>query len=331
MPLTLTLKLALMNLVCLTLFSLSLAAETPIQTYAASLKGHEFVMRANTELFGTPGRGRDGREIRESDVTLSSENVIIGTSSDWVGKYFVSQQPYRIRDVKYDSSKDRLQVKAWGKRISRFTLEDEIKIEFPKASQLTREQFDKIFYTIFFRPDESISSFVEENDKKLIEAYLNPDKVLGNLPYADRKKLLDGIRSLSQSPKPELERIGDGIYIPAQLFGDGSEYNDIKVSRNQRLASTIEAQIPALKTAAEKAKGLPAIAGIRFRWIVFHRDFLNDPNGGVSEKIEMATSLSVLNDFAAGNLSGFELTQKSILRVDGTKVTLTSYEPIGAR
>jgi hypothetical protein len=58
---------------------------------------------------------------------------------------------------------------------------------------------------------------------------------------------------------------------------------------------------------------------------------LKDPNGGVSEKIEMLTSLSVLNDFAAGNLSGFELTQKSILRVDGTKVTLTSYEPIGAR
>jgi hypothetical protein len=222
-------------------------------------------------------------------------------------------------------------VKVWGKKISKRTLEDEVKIDFPNANQLTREQFDKILYTIFFKPDESVAAFVDDNDKKLIETYLTPQKEIAALPDADRKKLLDGIKALSLSPKPELERIGDGLYVPVQLLGDGSEYNDLKVTKYQRLASAIEAQIPEFKATDEKAKSLPAITGVRFHWLVFHRDFLKDESANVSETIVMATPLSVLDEFASGNLSAFELTQKSILRVDGTKVTLTSYEPIGAR
>src|SRR5205823_3976921 len=251
MRLKLIKKLTLLTFFCLASLSL-FAADAPIKAYATSLKGHEFTIRANTALFGLPRSGVDLREIREADVALNGDDVVIGKTPEWLGKYFVSQQPYTVRDVKYDSSKDRLQMKVWGKKISRRTLEDEIKINFPHASQLTREQFDKILYTIFFKPDESVASFVEDNDKKLIEAYLTPQKEVAALSDADRKKLLDGIKSLSLSPKPELERVADGLYIPVQLLGDLSEYNDLQVSKYQRLASAIEAQIPEIKTTNEK-------------------------------------------------------------------------------
>jgi hypothetical protein len=41
--------------------------------------------------------------------------------------------------------------------------------------------------------------------------------------------------------------------------------------------------------------------------------------------------VEALKSFSDGNLSSFELVQKSILRENGVKVTLTSYDPIGDR
>jgi hypothetical protein len=47
--------------------------------------------------------------------------------------------------------------------------------------------------------------------------------------------------------------------------------------------------------------------------------------------MQLLAPVAALQEFVAGNLSALELIQKSILRENGTKITLTTYEPIGAR
>lgn len=49
------------------------------------------------------------------------------------------------------------------------------------------------------------------------------------------------------------------------------------------------------------------------------------------EKMELIVPKEAIREFGDGKLSAFELVQKSILRENGLKITLTSYDPIGAR
>jgi hypothetical protein len=127
-----------------------------------------------------------------------------------------------------------------------------------------------------------------------------------------------------------MEKVGQDLYIPDNLIGDGSIYNDITVSKNQRIASSIERLLPEIKLAAVGLEGLPtAIHGVRFYWTVIHRDFLD--GGNSSERLEMLVSAESIKKLAAGNMSVVEMLHEATLREDGTKVTLSSYEPIGAR
>jgi hypothetical protein len=124
--------------------------------------------------------------------------------------------------------------------------------------------------------------------------------------------------------------VGPSLYIPANLT-DINVYNDIRVSKNQRLATTIEGQLKDIRVFAQQASKLPVIKGVKFQWSDFHRSFLEENSLPREEKLELLVPLQVIADFTAGNLSAFELLQKSVLRADGMKVTLTSYEPIGAQ
>lgn len=307
---------------------LLLAADTPLVSHANSLKKKEFSLRAHEQLFGPIRLAGDDRKIREADVSLNGDTVVVGKFSGWQGKYFVSGEPFTVHDVKYDPAKDSMQVKVWGRKTRRFALEDEIKINFVNASKLTPDDFDKIFFSLFFKPEDSVEAYEKQNDANLVAAYLNQPE-LAQVSQEDKLKMLQTIRSLGKSAKPELEHLSDGLYVPIMLADDDSTYNDIKVSKNQRLASTIEAQLPKMKAAADKVKDMPGIKGVRFNWDVSHRNFVEE-KARTWDTLDFLASLDNIKSLSDGNLSAFELVQKSILRINGTKFTLTSYDPIGA-
>ncbi len=151
------------------------------------------------------------------------------------------------------------------------------------------------------------------------------------LPDEQRLKLLIAIRSISLSSRPKLERLGKALYVPATVIGNISVYNDIRVSKNQRIASSIEALLPDFRRVSKAALDFPeAIAGVEFQWSVYHRDFLDKSTSNSREGMEMLISREALKAFMDGDLSPFELVQKSVVRENGVKVTLTSYDPIGS-
>jgi hypothetical protein len=321
--------------VCITLiFALiaawpAAAADSPLQVHIKQLKGKQFLLRAPLELFGA-ARFAGTRSIREAQIYWEADLVSIGNgidSVDWQGKYFIPARSYLVKDVSFNNGKNLAQIKlsATGMAVS-----DDLWLDFPDASGLNEGSFDRLFFTVFFAPAEDVGKYERDNDAKLISVYLDPFPELLTLPDADRKKILFATRAIGLSSSPRLEKVGNDLYIPRQMV-DISVYNDIQVSKNQRIASSIERELIFIKAAAIDLAALPSlIHGVRYYWTVMHRNFLG-PSSVTSDRLELLASSDSIKGLAAGNLSVLEMLQTSILRMDGTKVTLSSYEPIGQR
>lgn len=317
----------------LAVFSAPLCAQdSKLKAFADSLKKKEFVMKAHEELFGTYSSGWDGRLIQEASVVLDQESISIGGTKGWEGSYFVSEKVYSIRDVKFEKTKNFVQVKVWRLHTG-LSLQPEIKINFVGANVFSGGTFERLFFSLFFSPDEDRAKYVRENEAKLLEKYIDTQNELFMLSTESRLAILRTIRRIGFTGRPKLERVGSELYIPAYAVGEVNVYNDLRVSKNQRIASSIEALIPSFRLAAMEIKNLPPlIKGVAFRWTIHHRDFLRDSQyDSTKESMELITPAEALHSLDAGNLSLFEVVQKSILRENGVKITLTSWDPIGAR
>lgn len=320
------------------------AADPPLKTYAALLKGKRFAMKAHGDLFGEPLVSElDQRLVQEATVFYDGEKPSISGHTDWLRTHFASTSVYLVKDVKYQGSKGTLQIKVW-QMDSLSEVEPEIKLTFTGANRLTLQQFDELFFSIFLKPGESMEDYVRLNQSKLVESYFDTESELSSLSAKAKLDLLKAIQIIGLVAQPQLGRIGNALYVPAAVasestaYGELTAYNDLQVSKNQRIASSIEASLGKFKKIASQFQKLPdGIKGIRFLWRVLHQS----PRGlGLpgplnydlrTEQMEMFVPWDAMKEFSEGNLSAFELVQKSILRENGVKVTLTSYDPIGAK
>ncbi|HXL21352.1 MAG TPA: hypothetical protein VOA78_02710 [Candidatus Dormibacteraeota bacterium] len=306
------------------------SSEQPYKTFVKGIEHQYFALRAN-EALCRRSLAWDKRTIWECRVTPSDRSIAINGVNDWEGRYFVSGKSYRLKSAKLDGGKNVLELKVWGEPVSRGFLEDEIRLEIPDASQLDVSKLESIFFGIFLRPSENKDAYEAAINRKLIERYLDPEPELFALPEGSREKVLLAIRLMGFPPQPQIEKVGRDLYIPANFIPDSNVYNDIRVSKNQRLATTIEKQLKDVRIFAKQAAELPVIKGIKFQWSDFHKSFLEESASPTEERLEMLVPLPAIGEFLAGNLSAFELVQKSTLRADGMKVTLTSYDPIGSQ
>lgn len=311
--------------------SLAFCGDTPVVSYAKSLKGQTFVLRAHEDLFGFPKISTfDQRLLYNTDVAQAHGKTVIGNQIDWQGAYFVSGHSYIVKSV--STHNDVIELKMWEVNGSR--VPPEVKLNFSTTASL--DDFKTALFTVFFSPTEDRDAYIRENNRKLVAKYFDSEPELLSLPDAQRMKLLEAIRMVSLSGRPKLERVGNALYVPAAVIGDTSVYNDVKVSKNQRIASSIEALLPDFKRISIAATDFPdAITGVKFEWNVYHRNFLADGQYShgpdTKERMEMLVPRDSLKEFSNGNLSPSELVQKSILRENSLKVTLSSYDPIGAR
>jgi hypothetical protein len=318
---------------CSALLGLSgtlLANEQPYKVFAKAIEHEYFALRIQESLCSrTPAF--DNRTIWTCRLTKVDRGVAVNGIADWEGKYFVSGRRYRLKSAKLDGSKNVIELKVWGEQFTRGLLEDEIRLEISDASQQDPHSLEYLFFGIFVRRDEAIKDYEAKINHELVERYLDPEPQLFVLPQETRDKLLNVIHMMGFPAQPKLEHVGQDLYIPANLIADTSVYNDIRVSKNQRLATTIEKQLRNVRIFAEHAIGLPVVKGIRFEWSDFHKDFLQESSFPTEEKLEMLVPLQAIAEFVGGNLSAFELVQKSTLRTDGMKVTLITYDPIGSQ
>lgn len=293
------------------------AGNPPIVKYAEQLKGKYFKLRTHEVVLGSPSLGRwNSRPI----YTLYATDH----TPSWAGRYFVSEHEFFVKSVDYSKGSQLLTVKMWT------TGGEELKFCFSAAKNLKPNEFDQMFFQVFFRPDENIPAFIAENNKNLIDHYLDGEPDLSSLAYEDKLKILRAAQYAEKSSRPAVEHLEDGFYLRADLAADPSVYNDIRVTKAQRIASSIESKAGKMKQVGNKASGLPKIKGICFSWRIYHEDPLNETSL-TSNYIKAYVPLNALRDFVDGSLSPLELVNCSLLHVDGTKLTFASWDPIGAR
>lgn len=305
------------------------AASQPYKDFVKSIQNKYFVLKANEGACNHTYSEWDSRSIFVCTLTRHGNVTAINGAADWEGKYFVSGRKYRLKSSRLDKAKDTLGLKLWCEPAAGM-LEDEIQIEMPEASRTDEDGLEATFFGVFLRPSDNLQTYEASIDKKLIENYLDPEPELSALPIEDREKILKAIRMMGFPPQPKLERVGQDLFIPADFIPDSSVYNDLRVTENQRIATTIEKQLKDIRLFAEQVGNLPVIRGIRFEWLVYHKDLTDEEAAPTVENIEFLVPLQAVREFTAGNLSVFELVQKSLLRADGIKVTLTSFDPIGS-
>ncbi len=308
-------KVLLLAFLC---YSAQVFAGTPhVVKYAEQFRGKYFKLRTHEIVLGSPSRGR-----------WSSRPVYTLYATDhppsWAGRYFVSEHEFLVKSVEYGKGSQILTVKM------RTAAGEELKFCFPAAESLKPDEFDQMFFQVFFRPDENIAAFIAENNKNLIDHYLDGEPDLASLAYDDKLKILKAVQSAENSSRPAVEHLEDGFYLRADLAPDPSVYSDISVTKAQRIASSIESKVAKMKQIGNKASGLPKIKGICFSWRIYHEDSLNE-SPLASNYIKAYVPLNALRDFVDGGLSPLELVNCSLLRVDGTKLTFASWDPIGAR
>lgn len=219
-------------------------ADPTVKTHVAQLKGQRLVMKANIELFGTPTFAFDRRQIWEAPVYFKDMKPSIAGNTNWVATHFASEKTYRVKDAKYQERTKTLQIKMWEVN-SKTDLEPEIKLNFPNIESLTPSRFDELFYAIFLRPNESLEDYLMQNRLKLIEKYIDQFPELVPLPVEAKHDLLLVIQVASSAGKPQLTRINEGLYIPCSSLNldQVRAYNDLTVTKNQRIASSIEANV----------------------------------------------------------------------------------------
>jgi hypothetical protein len=105
-------------------------------------------------------------------------------------------------------------------------------------------------------------------------------------------------------------------------------YNTIQVNKNQRIETTIEHILkPAKLYVGIKEPKSGLLAGYDLEWAVAFRNFVNESNPSVS-LMELLISKDVFAKYLKGDFSALELVQKSLLRVDKEKYSLTVWDPV---
>ncbi len=299
-------------------FSAQVFAGTPhVVKYAEQLRGKYFKLRTHEVVLGSPSLSR--WKSHPTYTLYATDHT-----PSWAGRYFVSEHEFIVKSVDYSKGSQLLTVKM------RTAEGEELKFCFPAAKDLEPKRFDQMFFQVFFRPDENIPAFIAENNKSLIDNYLDGEPDLASLTFDDKLKILRATQAAEHTSRPAVEHLEDGFYLRADLAPDPLVYNDISVTKAQRIASSIESKAGKMKLIGNKASGLPKIKGICFSWRIYHEDPLNE-TPLTSNYIKAYVSLNVLRDFVDGSLSPLELVNCSLLRVDGTKLTFASWDPIGAR
>ena len=195
--------------------------------------------------------------------------------------------------------------------------------------------FENLFPALFFQPDEDVQAYESEVNRRLIEQHIDGQFDTTNVTEQEKLALLNLLRDLSSTGKPEIEVRDEGAYLRVGV-ADTNVYNTLQVNKNERLSSSLEVMLKwarARTILADLRSGAtnPLFQGYVFYWEAHFKDLLNekysDPH---KDSIEFVVDKLMFEECLKGNLSIFEMVQNSLLRVNGYKYTLTSYEPIGA-
>lgn len=303
----------------LVLFS-SLVSQSAAQDPKA-YKGKCFYLKTHENAFREAHFSKfDDRKILEANVQIAADGstVLVNGSTEWFDSFIVSKKEFEIKDFKVDRKDEQVKVKlqATNQKVG-----TELKLTF------NAREFNHAFYALFTDDKGMLSLYAEEARPRLFKSQIQPR--FGSITEEEGLQLLDDIQAVGGALRGKIDfDIRDGAaFVRLPLF-DSNTYNTARLDKNQRLAASIQEILTfARDHISTVPMSSPLLGGYIFDWNVYFRNFVTEESNS-SDAAELVISRPDFQEYAGGNLSAFELVGKSLLRVNGDKYSLTSWDPV---
>jgi hypothetical protein len=310
--LAVTVSIALFTSLCLP------ADKLDVVDHAKKLEGHSFLLKAPTDIF----------DIRHSPWGKPGTDLYTAKPSDhyttWLGMAIIRPVAYTVRKVDHNKRQKRIVIKMES-------LVAGLEFNFENVDVLNIAQFDKMFFSLFFKPGEDVAAYVGMNNLRLAEKYLSVDSSLLLLPDEVKILVIAILSVVGTDLKPEITRTEKGLYLTVTLPGDYRARG--RQTSKQVIARTIEHQLDRIKQSAYYLLNIPVISGICFKWRFDSSGVQNlvDPNSiTISIRsfptLELYAEKSSLMELVNGLLSPYGFAATSFLFLNGKPIAFTSWE-----
>ena len=256
--------------------------------------------------------------LRDQDCYVSAGYQAASILAGELDK-LLSRRGFYVKDIDIDRKNNRLKVKLRG--TDQFVA-TELNLSFSCGSD-----FDKCFTALFYRTDDDISVYEAELSARIMKTQIEPKFDTSNITDTEKVQLIGDIQRLSRlGGRVEIEARDDGAYVRVPFF-DSFTYNTVRLNKNQRLATTIERVLKAAKEHVQESEPKsPLLAGYGIYWSTRFKNLVTETIES-ENSVELVISRVNFAGYMKGDLSAFEVVQKSILRVDGEKYSLTVWDP----
>ncbi|HSW38553.1 MAG TPA: hypothetical protein VLL97_03585 [Acidobacteriota bacterium] len=293
------------------------AADLDVIDHAKKLDGRSFYLKAPLEIF----------DIRHSPWGKHGTDLYTAKPSDhyttWLGTAIIRPIPYTVRDIDHNKRRKRIQIKM--ESLAGISLE----FTFENIDALNADQFDRMFFSLFFKPDEDVADYVRMNNLRLAEKYLSVDPSLLLLSDEAKIAIINILSIVGTDSKPKVIRTDKGLYLTVTLLGDYSNRH----SRNAKkvIAEAIEHQMDRIRQSAYYLLNIPVFSGICYKWDFMHTG-IQDLPGNIPlsflhrPTLELYAEMRSLAELVSGLLSPYQFADTSFLFLNGKPITFTSWE-----
>jgi len=288
-----------------------------------ALKGKTLYLKTHEEAFGNPRISSwDWRRIYEFELSPAKDGASLLNGRPWEGQFFVTLKEFKVKEAKYKKKEGIAFLKLQATDVQ---LGNELQITIAPP-----EEAAALVDTLFFPSlGADADGYRRQAALTLTDLYIEPKFDVSQMSEQDRVELVAALQALSSAGTPSLDERDGQVFAAVGTF-DTNVYNTVRVDSNKRISSTVSAAVKLAKLRLSNApkSALEFLSGYRLFWDCYYRNFVSEKESS-ADRMELVVSREDFGEYADGNLSVFELIQKSILRVDGEKYTLTTFDPIG--
>jgi hypothetical protein len=298
------------------------------------LRSKTFRLKTHEEAFGKPRSSSwNGRKIYAADIRIAGSAIsdfraltnasqtkrkliLINGNRDWTAKHFVSKKAFVVSEVRVTETTVEVKLQAEGQKGG-----TELNLNF-----IGLDDFGDLFNGIFFRTGDDIEAYEDEVNELLIATYIDSEFDSSRMKEEEKLELLRDLQSLSSRGYPEIEVHNERAYARVRL-PNRAVSNRFHGDKDKRILTSAQTAMQDAKSLIQAAGPKSSyIQGYVFYWQASYRTpFEEQPEA--TEDIKLMTPRSVFADYEKGKLSILETIEKSVLKVDGERYSLTPHDP----
>jgi len=253
-------------------------------------------------------------------IQSTSEGVSVASHEDWKTQGFPSMVEAKVHKINENKKKNYMEVELRSGSTR-------VKLRFEghhKGDSRLNEAFAEV--VVAGTPkDEAAKSYLDEAYRALADKFFTGE--LANLSEEKKKTLVVFAHVAANGTTVGSTIYKDGLYLFVDLGSDTSVYNSLQLNQSQRVAKVINDKLLAvLKAFAKPVEDVPEVYGVKLKFEVPYKSFLEQTAAPEYERLEIYAPSSDVKSFAEADITSQELMDKCTVIVDDNRVQVALSE-----